>query len=57
MTTALPGVSAGHEVNLSLNPDTEQGPCPTVTQEVDPEVLHIHIGEKFVLLPQPALVT
>lgn len=44
MTTALPGVSAGHEVNLSLNPDTEQGPYPTVTREVDPEVLHIHTG-------------
>lgn len=43
MTTALPGVSAGHEVNLTLNPDTEQGPYPTVTQEVDPEVLHTHI--------------
>lgn len=44
MTTALPGVSAGHEVNLSLNPDTEQGPYLTVTREVDPEVLHTHIG-------------
>lgn len=44
MTTALPGVSAGHEVNLSLNPGTEPGPYPTVTRGVDPEVLHIHTG-------------
>lgn len=44
ITTALPGVSAGHEANQCLNPDTEQGPCLTVTQEVDPEVLLIHTG-------------
>lgn len=45
MTTARPGVSAGHEVNPDLNPDTEQDPYLTVTQEVDPEVLRIHIGQ------------
>lgn len=48
MTIAHPGVSVGHEVNLILNPDTEQGPYLTVTQEVDPEVLRIHIGQEAI---------
>lgn len=48
MTIARPGASVGHEVNLNLNPDTEQGPYLTVTQEVDPEVLHIHIGQEAI---------
>lgn len=46
MTIAHPGVSVGHEVNLNLNPGTEQGPFLTVTQEVAPEVLRIHIGQE-----------
>lgn len=52
MTTARPGVSAGHEVNPDLNPDTEQDPYLTVTLEVDPEVLRIRIGKKCGLFPQ-----
>lgn len=48
MTIAHPGVSVGHEVNLNLNPDTEQGLCLTATPEVDPEVLHIRIGQEAI---------
>ncbi|KAK4827570.1 LOW QUALITY PROTEIN: hypothetical protein QYF61_019194, partial [Mycteria americana] len=43
-----PSRSLSHEVNLNLNPGTEQGPYLTVTQEVDPEVLHIHIGQEAI---------
>lgn len=48
MTTAHPGVSVGHEVNLNLNPDTEQDHYLTATPEVDPEVLHIRIGREAI---------
>lgn len=48
MTIARPGVLVGHEVNLNLNPDTEQDPYLIVTQEVDHEVLHIRIGQEAI---------
>lgn len=48
MIIAHPGVSVGHEVNLNLNPDTEQGPYLTVTQEVALEVLHLRIDQEAI---------
>lgn len=41
MTTANPGVRVGPGASLKPSQDTEQGPCPPVSQEVDLEVLLI----------------
>lgn len=46
MTIVHPGASVGLEVNLNLNPDTGHGLNRTVTQEVDPEALHILTGRE-----------
>lgn len=49
MVIANPGVQVDLEVSLKPSQDTEQGPSPIVTQEVDQEVLHLLIGEQYSL--------
>lgn len=48
MTIVHPGATVGLEVNPNLNPDTEHGLNRTVTQEVDPEALHILTGREAI---------